>query len=213
MENKITVLVADDHIIVREGLKKLLEANEEIRVIGEAGTGEETIRFTIARVPDILLLDISMPGQTGISVLRKLSSLSLTTKVIVLSMHTDNEFIQEAIQLGAAGYLVKQSASDVVIGAIKAVHNGQSYFSPEVSSFLKDTIRNHSHIINAGLTNREKEVLTLVAEGLTSQNICEQLYISIKTVNKHRQNIMNKLNIHDVAGLTRYAIENGLILV
>lgn len=213
MGQNISVTIVDDHTIVREGLKKLLEANEEIRVVGEAGTAEEALRQVRSENPDILLLDIGLPEKSGISVLKKISDESLKTKVIVLSMYTDAEYIQEAIQLGASGYLVKHSASDVVISAIHSVMDGQSFFSPEVSSYLKDTIRNHINPIDTGLTKREKEILILVAEGLTSQNIGDQLYISTKTVNKHRQNIMNKLNIHDVAGLTRYAIENGLITV
>tara|TARA_Y100000031_G_C8246377_1_gene398230 strand:- start:1263 stop:1859 length:597 start_codon:yes stop_codon:yes gene_type:complete len=198
---------------VREGLKKLLEANKEISVVGEAGTAEEALRQVRATNPDILLLDIGIPGRSGIFVLKKMSEESLKTKIIVLSMYTDAEYIQEAIRLGVSGYLVKHSASDVVISAIQSVMAGQSFFSPEVSSYLKDAIRNHINPVDMGLTKREKEILTLVAEGLTSQNIGDRLYISIKTVNKHRQNIMNKLNIHDIAGLTRYAIENGLISV
>jgi len=209
----ITVCIVDDHVIVREGLKKLLEANKEISVVGEAGTAEEALRQVRATNPDILLLDIGIPGRSGIFVLKKMSEESLKTKIIVLSMYTDAEYIQEAVRLGVSGYLVKHSASDVVIGAIQSVMAGQSFFSPEVSSYLKDAIRNHINPVDMGLTKREKEILTLVAEGLTSQNIGDRLYISIKTVNKHRQNIMNKLNIHDIAGLTRYAIENGLISV
>jgi DNA-binding NarL/FixJ family response regulator len=209
----ITVCIVDDHVIVREGLKKLLEANKEISVVGEAGTAEEALRQVRATNPDILLLDIGIPGRSGIFVLKKMSEESLKTKIIVLSMYTDAEYIQEAIRLGVSGYLVKHSAFDVVISAIQSVMAGQSFFSPEVSSYLKDAIRNHINPVDMGLTKREKEILTLVAEGLTSQNIGDRLYISIKTVNKHRQNIMNKLNIHDIAGLTRYAIENGLISV
>lgn len=213
MGQDITVCIVDDHVIVREGLKKLLEANKEISVVGEAGTAEEALRQVRATNPDILLLDIGIPGRSGIFVLKKMSEESLKTKIIVLSMYTDAEYIQEAVRLGVSGYLVKHSASDVVIGAIQSVMAGQSFFSPEVSSYLKDAIRNHINPVDMGLTKREKEILTLVAEGLTSQNIGDRLYISIKTVNKHRQNIMNKLNIHDIAGLTRYAIENGLISV
>ncbi len=213
MGQDITVCIVDDHVIVREGLKKLLEANKEISVVGEAGTAEEALRQVRATNPDILLLDIGIPGRSGIFVLKKMSEESLKTKIIVLSMYTDAEYIQEAIRLGVSGYLVKHSASDVVISAIQSVMAGQSFFSPEVSSYLKDAIRNHINPVDMGLTKREKEILTLVAEGLTSQNIGDRLYISIKTVNKHRQNIMNKLNIHDIAGLTRYAIENGLISV
>ncbi|MDP7071642.1 MAG: response regulator transcription factor [Candidatus Marinimicrobia bacterium] len=213
MGQDITVCIVDDHVIVREGLKKLLEANKEISVVGEAGTAEEALRQVRATNPDILLLDIGIPGRSGIFVLKKMSEESLKTKIIVLSMYTDAEYIQEAIRLGVSGYLVKHSAFDVVISAIQSVMAGQSFFSPEVSSYLKDAIRNHINPVDMGLTKREKEILTLVAEGLTSQNIGDRLYISIKTVNKHRQNIMNKLNIHDIAGLTRYAIENGLISV
>lgn len=213
MGQDITVCIVDDHVIVRDGLKKLLEANKEISVVGEAGTAEEALRQVRATNPDILLLDIGIPGRSGIFVLKKMSEESLKTKIIVLSMYTDAEYIQEAIRLGVSGYLVKHSASDVVISAIQSVMAGQSFFSPEVSSYLKDAIRNHINPVDMGLTKREKEILTLVAEGLTSQNIGDRLYISIKTVNKHRQNIMNKLNIHDIAGLTRYAIENGLISV
>jgi len=213
---KITVLLADDHTIVRQGLRALLEAEQDIRVVGEAETGRQAIQMISRLRPDVAIMDIAMPLLNGLEATRQIRRQSPSTKVLILSMHSDDEYAHQAIQAGAAGYLIKQTAANDLLNAIREIYKGNAFFSPPISKLLIDHYRG---TVKRGpaekrtdlLSPRELEVLQLVTEGRSNKQIAAELSISIKTVEKHRQRIMHKLNIHDVAGLTRYAIARGII--
>ena len=219
---KISVLIAEDHTIVREGLRMLLEATPDIAVVGEAENGRAAISLCKELEPDIVVMDITMPFLNGIEATRTIAKSLSGTRVIILSMYPDEEYVFEALNAGASGFLVKQTASDDLLKAVREVNDGRAFFSPSVSRTILDAYREASKA-DAGtepaptdlklLTPREREILQLIAEGYTSKEIASQLFISMKTVGSHRQNIMQKLDIHDIAGLTRYAIEKGLIRV
>ena len=214
---KITVLLADDHIVVRQGLRILLEAEEEIKVIGEADNGRETVQMTKKLKPDVVVLDVAMPVMNGLEATRQIAREVPGTKILVLSSYSDEEYVQQLIEEGAIGYLVKQTAADDLLKAIREAVKGNAFFSPSISKRLLNQCRETS--VHGGavkkkssqLTSREAEVLQLIAEGQANKQIASELSISIKTVEKHRQQVMNKLNIHDVAGLTRHAIAKGII--
>lgn len=216
MKNQIIqVLLADDHAIVRDGIKMLLTAQKDINVIAEAENGEQAIQFAKEHNPDVVLMDISMPLLNGLEATKEILR-TQNTKVILLSMYTDEEYVITAIRAGVSGYLDKQSAAPTVIEAIRSVMKGEAYFSPSISkTVLKAAINqfdsNRLSTRFERLTKREKQVLQLIAEGKTSKVISEKLFISMPTVYKHRQNIMNKIGIRDVAGLTRFAIKNNLV--
>jgi DNA-binding NarL/FixJ family response regulator len=211
---KIKVLLADDHVMMRGGLRMLLEQNAEIAVVGEAEDGRETVRIAKKLQPDVVVMDIAMPDMNGIEATRQIIAEHPGVKVIALSMHSDRHFVSEMLKAGAMAYLLKQCAVDELITAIKTVLKNQTYISPCISSVVVDQfVRNTSKSkpdVFSRLTDREREVLQLVAEGKTSKEIASQLNLSIKTVEAHRLNIMEKLNIHTVAELTKYAIREGL---
>jgi len=216
MTKQITVFLADDHNIVRAGLKVLLESEPTISVIGEAENGRDSVAGIQTLKPDIAIMDVSMPELSGIDAAEILTKKGTKTKIVFLSMYADEEYVVAAISAGASGYLIKQSASDALIDAIKQVHSGRFYFTPEISDAVL-SLANIPNYLNrkkrsTGLiTNREVDILKLLAAGKMNKEISDLLFISKKTVDKHRQNIMKKLNIHDVAGLTRYAIEKELL--
>jgi DNA-binding NarL/FixJ family response regulator len=211
---KIKVLLADDHVMMRGGLRMLLEQNAEIAVVGEAEDGRETVRLAKKLSPDVVVMDIAMPDMNGIEATRQLVADFPGIKVIALSMHSDRHFVSEMLKAGAKAYLLKQCAVDELITAIKTVLKNQTYLSPCISGVVVDQfVRNTSKTESSAfshLSDREREVLQLVAEGKTSKEIASQLNLSIKTVEAHRLNIMEKLNIHTVAELTKYAIREGL---
>jgi DNA-binding NarL/FixJ family response regulator len=211
---KIKVLLADDHVMMRGGLRMLLEQNAEIAVVGEAEDGRETVRIAKKLQPDVVVMDIAMPDMNGIEATRQLVADCPGIKVIALSMHSDRHFVSEMLKAGAKAYLLKQCAVDELITAIKTVLKNQTYLSPCISGVVVDNfVRNTSKTESTAfshLSDREREVLQLVAEGKTSKEIASQLNLSIKTVEAHRLNIMEKLNIHTVAELTKYAIREGL---
>jgi DNA-binding NarL/FixJ family response regulator len=211
---KIKVLLADDHVMMRGGLRMLLEQNAEIAVVGEAEDGRETVRIAKKLQPDVVVMDIAMPDMNGIEATRQLVADCPGIKVIALSMHSDRHFVSEMLKAGAKAYLLKQCAVDELITAIKTVLKNQTYLSPCISGVVVDQfVRNTSKTESSAfshLSDREREVLQLVAEGKTSKEIASQLNLSIKTVEAHRLNIMEKLNIHTVAELTKYAIREGL---
>jgi DNA-binding NarL/FixJ family response regulator len=211
---KIKVLLADDHVMMRGGLRMLLEQNAEIAVVGEAEDGREAVRLAKKLSPDVVVMDIAMPDMNGIEATRQIIAEHPGVKIIALSMHSDRRFVSEMLKAGAMAFLLKQCAVDELITAIQTVLKNQTYISPCISSVVVDQfVRNTSKSkpdVFSRLTDREREVLQLVAEGKTSKEIASQLNLSIKTVEAHRLNIMEKLNIHTVAELTKYAIREGL---
>jgi len=214
---RITVLLADDHTVVRQGLRVLLEAEKDIRVVGEAQNGREAVRLAKKFQPNVVVLDVAMPLLNGLEATRQIMRELPRSKVLVLSSYSDDEYVQQVIEEGAMGYLVKQTAANELLKAIRAVESGQAFFSPSISKRLLEQCRESiardgsSKRRTSRLTSREAEVLQLIAEGHANKQIAAELSISIKTVEKHRQQVMNKLNIHDVAGLTRHAIAKGIV--
>ncbi|MFC1763698.1 response regulator [Planctomycetota bacterium] len=214
---RITVLLADDHMIVREGLRTLLEAEANIEVIGEAQTGRKAVQLAKRLCPAVVVMDIAMPLLNGLEATRQILKAAPATRVIILSAHGDDEYIRLAVQWGAAGYLIKQTSADLLAKAIREVHKGNTFFSPSIANRLQGLQLDSqdrckpSQKTNVALSSREAEVLQLVAEGKSNKQVAQELSISIKTVEKHRQNLMKKLDLHDTAGLTRYAIAAGII--
>ena len=212
---KISVLLADDHTILREGLRSLLAAASDINIVGEAKTGREAVQLARRLKPAVVVMDIAMPMLNGLEATRQIRSADPSTKVLVLSMHSDSEYVEKVLEAGASGYLVKQTGASDLLTAIREIHRGNVFLSPSISRFLVDQYRTALRTERPGvghkLTPREVEVLQLVAEGMTNKQIASELAISVKTVEKHRQQVMDKLDIHDVAGLTRYAITSGII--
>jgi len=216
-DSTISVLLAEDHMIVREGLLKLLESEPRIEVVGQASDGREALEMTLMLKPDVVIMDIAMPQLNGIEATRQIREASPATKVLILSAHSDDMYIERLMELGASGYLIKQSSSQHLCKAILEVHSGNRFFSPSVK---KTVDRQHREVLDrqgrsqkktVALTKREMEVLQLVAEGGANKQIADILGISIKTVEKHRDHLMQKLDIHETAGLTRYAISAGII--
>lgn len=214
---RITVLLADDHMIVREGLRALLEAEADIEVVGEAQTGRQAVQRAKKLRPSVVLMDIAMPLLNGLEAARRILKVAPDTRVLILSAHGDDEYIRQAVQWGAAGYLIKQTSVDLLSQAIREVHKGNTFFSPTVAQRLQSLHLNPEEGCNTRqekkdlLSSRESEVLQLIAEGSANKQVARELGISVKTVEKHRQNLMKKLDLHDTAGLTRYAIAAGII--
>ncbi|MCS6880843.1 MAG: response regulator transcription factor [Oscillochloridaceae bacterium] len=210
----LTLVLADDHHLVREGLRLLLETRLQCRVVGEAATGVEAVALVRAHRPDILIVDLSMPGMSGIDVTRAVVSQVPETRVIVLSMHGDEPHVREALRAGAMAYVLKESLADDFLHAIAQVAAGQRYLSPRlaeraISSFAGE--RAGAATANTeNLSPREREVLSLVAQGLTSAAIAERLGIGVRTVEWHRARLLHKLGLHSVADLVRYALQHGL---
>lgn len=213
---KIGVLLVDDHTVVRQGLRALLKSEEDIEVMGEAENGRQAVMVARKTPPDVVVMDVAMPLLNGLEATRQILKLVPTAKILVLTSYGDDECVEQLMQAGAAGYLIKQTAANDLIKAIREVQRGNAFFSPSIAKRLRDQCRQAfagGHAVKkAGeLTSREAEVLQLIAEGFSNKQIAGELNISIKTVEKHRQQVMNKLNIHDVAGLTRYAISKGMV--
>lgn len=214
---RITVLLADDHMIVREGLRKLLEAESDMEVVGEAATGRKVVELVQKLRPCVIVMDIAMPQMNGLEATRQIRSAIPDAKVIILSAHSDDTYVENVMASGAAGYLIKQTSAHLLSVAIREVQKGSTFFSPEIAkrmTMLRQDVPNRKGLFKASairLSSREMEVLQLLAEGEANKQIAEKLGISIKTVEKHRDHLMHKLDIHDTAGLTRYAIETGVI--
>jgi DNA-binding NarL/FixJ family response regulator len=211
----ITVLLADDHKIVCEGYRHLLGVVKDIRVIGEAHDGREAVNMAKLHRPDVIVMDLSMPLLNGLEATRQILADQSQAKVIILSGHNDDEHINRVVDAGAAGYLFKQSSAQSLTQAIREVHAGNKFFSPAIIKRLEGRFKRGDKTgvwqLRNSLTPREMEVIQLIAESHANKMIAAVLGISIKTVEKHRQQLMNKLNIHDAAGLTRYAISEGII--
>jgi DNA-binding NarL/FixJ family response regulator len=213
----ITVLLAEDHTIVREGFRKLLDAETDIEVVGEAQTGRQAVELTRKLRPAVVVMDIAMPLLNGLEATRQIRKAFPETKVVILSAHSDDAYVDQAIAIGAVGFLLKQTSSHDLSVAIREVQKGNPFFSPSIAKRFRNPRAKPS---NGGgphkknmvkLTSREMEVLQLIAEGKANKQTASELGISIKTVEKHRQNLMSKLNIHEISGLTRYAIGAGII--
>jgi DNA-binding NarL/FixJ family response regulator len=213
---KIAVLLVDDHAVVRQGLCALIEAEGDMVVVGEAESGRQAVAQTKKGLPDVVVMDVAMPGMNGLEATRQIVRNVPSARVLVLTSYGDDDYVAQLLEAGATGYLVKQTAAADLLRAIREVHEGNSFFSPAIAKRLRQHDREAflgRQPVNrtARLTSREAEVLQLVAEGFANKQIAAELSISIKTVEKHRQQAMNKLNIHDVAGLTRYAIAKGWV--
>lgn len=216
MSSPIRVLLAEDHTIVREGLKALLEHQPEVEIVGEASDGKLAVEQATALQPDVVVMDLSMPGLNGVDATRQIRRTLPDTHVLVLSMYSTEDYVRPAIRAGAGGFLLKGSGLTDLVAAIKAVASGNAFFSPEVARIvLQDSQRAQTHgvedRVGAELTPREREVLRLVAEGNSSPEIAKLLGLSVKTVEGHRGRIMAKLDTHNVAGLVRHAIRIGLV--
>jgi DNA-binding NarL/FixJ family response regulator len=209
---KITVVLADDHAILRQGLKSLLEAEPDIEVAGEAANGREAIDLVMDRSPDVVVMDITMPDISGLQAADVIKTRLSPAKIIILSMYGDEEYVDQAIQSGVDAYLVKETVAGELINAIREVVKGNAFFSPSISKILRERQKlQHEQANPSALTLREKEILQFVASGKTSREIADVLNISARTIDKHRQQLMEKLDIRDVAGLTRYAVAKGFI--
>jgi len=210
----IRVLLADDHTIMRSGLRSLLEKESDMEVVGEADNGRRTVQLARELSPDVVIMDISMPDLNGIEASRQIVSDVPDVKVVALSMHSDEQFVGQMLDSGATGYLLKDCALEELCRAIRVVVANKSYLSPGIADIVVKTYRRElSRAEPAGppeLTPREREVLQLVAEGNSSKKIASRLHVSIKTVEAHRHQIMDKLNIRSVAELTKYAIRKGI---
>ncbi len=216
MPDKMMVLLVEDHAIVRQGLRRLLEERGLV-VAGEASDGRQAVKMARELDPDIVIMDITLPRLGGIEATRKIRKMNPGTKVIMLTIHDEESFIYKSLDAGANGYMVKDKATDDLLDAIDTVMRGEVYLSPNFSPKVLDSYRKLSKSGRKSiddfsrLTNREREILQLIAEGYTSKEIANMLFISVKTVENHRANIMNKLDIHETAGLVRYAIRIGLV--
>jgi two-component system response regulator NreC len=215
MSRKIRILLADDHTILREGIRSLLEAEPDMTVIGEAEDGHSAVRMACELGPDVVLMDIAMPLLNGLEATRQIRRTRPQIKVLILTMHENEEYIRQVLAYGAMGYILKDAAARDLLGAIRAVQRGEAVLSPAVTRLvIEDYLLwgdlNAAQITN-GLSPREQEVLQLIAEGYTNKQIAEILCISIKTVQSHRANIMDKLDLHDRSDLVKYAIRKKII--
>lgn len=213
---KIRVLIADDHIMVRQGITQILELENDICVVSQASNGEEAIKLALEYKPDVILMDINMPGINGLQAIKELKQDSSTKfKVIVLTIHQDREYLFKTIQMGAEGYVLKDAEPSVLVDAIRSVYNGQTYIQPNmtkelVREFNRVTLHEKDKNEEGNLTSREIEVLELIAEGMINKEIAKQLYISEKTVKNHVSNIFKKLNVSDRTQAAIYAFKHNL---
>jgi len=213
----ITVLLAEDHAVVRQGLSSLLSLDGHFKIVGEAKTGREAVAMARDLRPDVILMDIAMPVLNGLEATRQILTANPAAKIVILSAHSDDGYIQRMNAAGVAGFLEKQTSAEILTKAIREVAAGKTYFSPSIAKRLRihaDTPRDREGIVKANghdLTPREREVLQLVTEGYANKQIAGELGIAVKTVEKHREHLMSKLDIHDTATLTRYAIAAGIV--
>ena len=212
---KIRILIADDHVMFLQGLRALLDPEPDMQVIGESRDGAEAIRAVRELTPDLVIMDNSMPGMNGIEATVRITAEASSIKVLCLSMHSEARFVERAIEAGASGYLLKDCAFQELAIAIREIMANRTYLSPAIAGVVVDAMRRRKSNVklpsdHALLTDREREVLQLLAEGYSAKSIGERLCLSVKTVATHRQHVMDKLVIHNIAGLTKYAIREGL---
>jgi two-component system, NarL family, nitrate/nitrite response regulator NarL len=215
MNESIKLLIVDDHPIVRRGLRMCLAQQPGIQILGEAGDGREALNKAHELKPEVILMDIDMPQMNGLAVTDLLRREMPEVKVLILSMYSNTDYVMRIIQCGARGFVLKESSPEEVVQAIRSVHAGASHFSPEVARVaLNQVVKGNNNDAAAPLTrltNREREVLLYIAEGFSNKEIACQLNIGVRTVETHRERIMRKLDIHSIAGLTRFAIQQGLV--
>ena len=216
MTDQIRLLLADDHAVVRSGLRMLLEAQPDMTIIGEAETGQEAIRRVAELSPDVVLMDIEMPGMNGIEATRRIKANAPASAVLALTMYEDDQYFFEMLRAGASGYVPKRAAPDELVSAIRAVSRGEVFLYPSlagrlVQDYLRRGPAGEEEPPGDELTPREQEVLTLIAEGLSNNEIADRLVISAKTVDRHRENLMRKLKLHNRVDLVKYALRKGLI--
>ncbi len=214
----IRVIVADDHHLVRQGIRMLLEKADDIEVVGEAEDGQEAVEMAERLTPDVMVMDISMPRLNGTQATERIHSRGLATQVVILSMHADETIVRQALRYGAKGYVLKRAVAEELLLAVRAAKLGDTYLSPPISQFVLNEFLAVSDDsdepdVMERLTPRERQVLQLLAEGGTNRAIAQELVISVKTVEKHRTHLMAKLNVHDLAGLVRIAVKHGLASV
>jgi len=208
---KIRVLLADDHTILRKGVRMLIDSQSDMEVVGEASTGREAIEETRKLKPDVVVMDVSMPELNGIESTRQICDELKHTKVVALSMHKDSVYVREILRAGARGYLLKDSEDDDLVKAIRCVQRGEAFLSPAISDAVLVDYRKHVSNPVDLLTSREREVLAMVAEGKTNKEIANMLHLSVYTVESHRGSVMEKLNLHNTGDIVRFALRNGLI--
>lgn len=212
--SRIRVLVADDHTIVRQGLRNLLEESGDCEVVAEAADGAEAVEKAVGSRPDVAVLDLTMPRLGGLEAVRRIHEQLPDTRILVLTVHEEQEYVIPIVQAGAAGYLVKDSAISDLLSAVRALYNGQGYFGPQAARALAEMSRNPGEVHSdpyGRLTPREREVFHLVVEGKTTKDVARALGISVKTAENHRSRVLDKLNCHNTAELVSYAAKKGLL--
>jgi len=211
MRDKIHILLADDHAVVRQGFKMILAAQPDMEIVGEAGNGREALDLAGQLQPDVVVMDVAMPELNGIEATRRLADVSPRSRVLALSMHKDSVYVREILRAGARGYLLKDSIASDLLAAVRAIARGEGYLSPGVSDAVLNDYRKHVTDPIDLLTSREREVLQMIAEGKTNKEIATVLNLSVYTVDAHRGRIMEKLNLHSVTDLVRFAVRAGLV--
>ena len=207
-------MIADDHTMVRESLVSVLQADGDVQVVAQAANGIEALERALQTRPDIVVADLSMPGLNGIEVVRRLRESLPATRVLVLTMHQEDEYVLQAVRAGASGYLVKDSAAAELLAAVRSLHAGRGYFGPQAARALAEQLQHPERVLGdpyGRLTAREREVLHLIAEGMTTKEIARRLAISVKTAENHRGRVLAKLGMRNTAELVRYALRKGLL--
>ena len=212
----IRVLIAEDHTVVREGIRMILDAQADVEVVGEARDGEEAVRLAKQLHPDVVVMDISMPRKNGVEATQEIKRILPDTQVLILTMHEEESYVFQLLRLGAAGYVLKRAAVTDLVEAVRAAARGEAFLYPAVARSVVQDYLDRMRTGEGtgrydGLTDREREILVLIAEGMTNSQIADRLFISVKTVQTHRAHIMEKLDLHDRSLLVRYAVRKGLI--
>lgn len=211
MKTRIRILLADDHRMVRQGFRLILESQGDMEVIGEAGNGREAVELARSLEPDVIVMDVTMPELNGIEATRRIREDLPLVRIVALSVHRDGVYVREILRAGAEGYILKESADSELLAAVRTVAAGQSYLSSQITGTILNDYRKHVTNPIDLLTSREREVLQLIAEGRTNKEIAQRLHLSIYTVDSHRTRIMEKLGLHSVGEIVRFAVRTGLV--